>query len=57
MEETFGDHKASGNTLYIGELQQPGGSSKNVWLLKGYQWIDGKLVSVVEKRVEVNGGG
>ncbi len=57
MQEIFGDYKTSVNTLYIGELQQPNGSSNNVWMLKGYQWIDEKLISVVEKQVEANGGG
>jgi LysM repeat protein len=57
MGGIFGDYKISGNTLYLGELQQANGSSKNIWILRGYQWIDGRLQSVVQKQVEINAGG
>ncbi len=57
MEETFGDYKISGNTLYLGELLHSNDSSKNIWILKGYQWVDERMIPVVEKQIEVNSGG
>jgi LysM repeat protein len=57
MEDVFGDYKTSPNTLFLGELQQPTNSSKNIWILRGYHWSDGKFKLVLERRVELNWGG
>jgi len=57
MVDVFGDYDTSSNMLILGELQQPTISSKNIWILRGYQWSDGKFKLIVERRVELNGGG
>ncbi len=57
MGDIFGDFRTSPNTLFLGELQQTAISSKNIWILRGYQWDDGVIKLVVEKRVEQSGGG
>lgn len=57
MEDVFGDYKTDPNTLFLGELQQPTTSSKNIWILRGYQWSDGVLKLILERRVELSAGG
>jgi LysM repeat protein len=57
MEDVFGDYKSSPNILFLGEFQQQANSSNNIWILRGYQWIDGGFELIEEKRVEANGGG
>ena len=57
MEDVFGDYKTDTNTLFLGELQQPTTSSKNIWILRGYQWSDGILKLILERRVELSAGG
>ncbi len=57
MEDVFGDYKTSPNTLIVGELQQPTTSSKNIWILRGYQWSDGVFKLIIERRVELSAGG
>jgi hypothetical protein len=57
MKDVFGDYKTSVNSLFIGELQQPTNDSKNIWILREYQWSDGALRLTTEKRVELSGGG
>jgi hypothetical protein len=57
MTGMFGDYQKSPNTLYLGELQQPTSSSKNTWILRGYQWSNGQFKLVVERRVETSAGG
>jgi hypothetical protein len=57
MKDVFGDYQKSANTLILGELQQPTSSGKNVWILRGYQWIDGKFQLTIETRVESRAGG
>jgi hypothetical protein len=57
MTGMFGDYQKSPNTLYLGELQQPTSSSKNTWILRGYQWSNGQIKLVVERRLETNAGG
>jgi len=57
MEDVFGDYKTDPNILFLGELQQPTTSSKNIWILRGYQWSDGVLKLILERRVELSAGG
>jgi len=57
MEDVFGDYKSSPNILFLGEFQQHADSSKNIWILRGYQWNDGEFKLIEEKRVETSGGG
>jgi hypothetical protein len=57
MEDVFGDYKTLPNTLILGELQHPTSSSKNIWILRGYQWSDGVFKLVIERRVELSAGG
>jgi LysM repeat protein len=57
MEDVFGDYKTSQDTLFLGELQQITISSKNIWILRGYQWSDGVFKLVIEKRLELSAGG
>jgi len=57
MKDVFGDYKTDPNMLFLGELQQPTTSSKNIWILREYQWSDGVLKLILEKRVELSAGG
>jgi len=57
MEEVFGDYKTSPNVLFLGELQQPTVSAKNIWILRGYQWSEGVFILILERRVELSAGG
>jgi hypothetical protein len=56
MQDVFGNYK-SANTLMLGELQQPTSSSKNIWILRGYRWVDDEFILKVERRVELGAGG
>jgi LysM repeat protein len=57
MIDIFGDYQKSPNTLYLGELQQATSSAKNIWNLRGYQWIDGEFKLIIERRIESSAGG
>jgi hypothetical protein len=57
MVDVFGDYETLPNTLFLGELQQPTTSSKNIWILREYQWSDGVFKMIMEKRVELSAGG
>ena len=42
-KDIFGNYQASPNTLFLVELQQQPTSSKNIWILSGYQWSEGEF--------------
>ena len=57
MEDVFGDYETSSDTLFLGELQEPTSGSKNIWILRGYQWSDGVLKLIMERSMELSAGG